>query len=245
MLPTPPHCATSRPPGLIASWSRCEQRVVVVDPVKRRVREDDDRPARAARARRGPDTSTSRGRRAPPARARPSTARRRRRTRGRAGTQLGEPRGHPARAAAGVEHHLVAAQLEPLELLERPPELRIGDAVVGGRVPVARRPALTAPSSRVRGARARARRPRSRRPAASVSAMSSSPFSSRCLISASISKRAEPPGQRTSCARQVDLGLAGRARSPRTSSRGSSTGSSPIFVQLERKMSAKLGATIA
>ena len=74
--------------------------------------------------------------------------------------------------------------------------------------------------------------------------MSSSPFSSRCLVSGSISKRAVPPGQRTSwAARSTCASPASRIAAH--SSAVSSIGSSPIFVQLERKMSAKLGAMTA
>ena len=43
---------------------------------------------------------------------------------------------------------------------------------------------------------------------------------------------------------EVDLGAAGRHQRP-TSSSGSTTGSRPIFVQLEKKMSAKLALTTA
>ena len=44
---------------------------------------------------------------------------------------------------------------------------------------------------------------------------------------------------------EVDLGLAGLPSAPRTSSSGSTTGSRPIFVQLEKKMSANEAATTA
>ena len=55
MLPAPPHCATSRPPGRSDAGEVAEQRVVVGDPVERRGREDRvdrrRRPAAAARPR--------------------------------------------------------------------------------------------------------------------------------------------------------------------------------------------------
>ena len=52
------------------------------------------------------------------------------------GTRFEQLGGDAAGAAAGVEHRLVAAQLEPLEHRETPVELGRGDAVVGGGVPV-------------------------------------------------------------------------------------------------------------
>ena len=54
-----------------------------------------------------------------------------------------------------------------------------------------------------------------------------------------------PPAPADLLLGEVDLRLAAPAAIARTSSSASSTGSSPIFVQLERKMSAKLGAMIA
>ena len=50
---------------------------------------------------------------------------------------IGEERGHAARATTRVEHDLIPAQRQPLELLARPRELNVRDAVVGRRVPVA------------------------------------------------------------------------------------------------------------
>ena len=49
---------------------------------------------------------------------------------------LGQQPRHPAAAAAGVEHGLAALQLEPLEHLPPPLELRVGNAMVGRCVPV-------------------------------------------------------------------------------------------------------------
>ena len=94
--------------------------------------------------------------------ARSSTASRRPRSPVR-GQPLEQQRGDAAAAAAGVEHRLVALQLEPLEDLPRPLLLGIGDAVIGRGVPVAR--SRGSPSER-RGDRAaigRAGRPRRRR----------------------------------------------------------------------------------
>jgi hypothetical protein len=59
-----------------------------------------------------------------------------------------------------------------------------------------------------------------------------------------MSKLAVPPGQRTSCAARSTWHSPASAIE-RQSASESSTGSSPIFVQFERKMSAKLGAMIA
>ena len=95
---------------------------------------------------------------------------------------------------------------QPLELLARPRQLGVRDAVVGRRIPVARSPRRSrrchghSASSPGPAARGRARRRRSPRSCSSVSAMSSSPSSSRCLISGSISNVAVPPGHRTSWA---------------------------------------------
>ena len=46
--------------------------------------------------------------------------------------------GHPAAPAAGVEHGLVAAKVEPVEDRPRPDLLHVGDAVVRRRIPLAR-----------------------------------------------------------------------------------------------------------
>ncbi len=74
--------------------------------------------------------------------------------------------------------------------------------------------------------------------------MSSSPSSSRRAISSSISNgTCRPPNQTIWAARSMRACPA--AISSLTSSSGSTTGSRPILVQLLKKMSAKLGATIA
>lgn len=56
--------------------------------------------------------------------------------------------GDLAAAAAGIEHHLVAVELQAVELLGRPALLGSRDPVIGGGVPVARahrlNPAITA-----------------------------------------------------------------------------------------------------
>ena len=74
--------------------------------------------------------------------------------------------------------------------------------------------------------------------------MSSRPLSSRCLISGSISKLAVPPGHLTSWAARSTWASPASAIEAHSSAL-STTGSSPIFVQFEWKMSAKLGAMIA
>ena len=76
--------------------------------------------------------------------------------------------------------------------------------------------------------------------------MSSRPLSRRCLISGSISKRRDLPVAVADLLRgEVDLGARRRRRPPGTSSSSSTTGSRPIFVLLDAKMSANDGATIA
>jgi hypothetical protein len=47
--------------------------------------------------------------------------------------------GHPAAPAAGIEHALVAVEWQAIEDRGAPARLRIGDTIVGPRVPVARR----------------------------------------------------------------------------------------------------------
>ncbi len=62
-----------------------------------------------------------------------------------------EQGGDAARPAPRVEYGLIAAQLQPLELLEGPAELRVADPVIRGRVPVARPPRPCAHSAVVTG----------------------------------------------------------------------------------------------
>ena len=122
---------------------RSEQRVVVVDPVERRVREDDVRRFRDSHldevlAEHGGAVAESLTRmlghrgghvdRVDPATWYP----------------VCEQRRDAAGAAAGIDHHLVAIEHEALELLERPVQLDVGDAVVAGGVPVPRRGAHSA-----------------------------------------------------------------------------------------------------
>ena len=73
--------------GLQRAVKRREQRVVIVDPVERGVREDRVDRLGQRRARPGPGRAPWPGRRAPRGRARPSTAPRRPRTRGPRGTR--------------------------------------------------------------------------------------------------------------------------------------------------------------
>jgi hypothetical protein len=108
------------------------------------------------------------------------------------GQALEQLPGHAAAAAPCVEHELVAAEVETGDDAPGPLLLGIGQAIVGGRLPVDR----VAHRRLVTG-------PRSALPAASkasiaasswsVNPMSSSPWSSRCLVSSSISKRTTPP----------------------------------------------------
>ena len=123
MLPTPPHCATSRPPGRRTAARFAEQRVVVGDPVERRGRQDRvDRPVdRQRRAEVGDDVldpvaeagePLARGldhRRRPVERDDPA-----------ARQALGEQLGDAAAAAAGVEDPLVAVERQAIEHDRRP-----------------------------------------------------------------------------------------------------------------------------
>ena len=74
--------------------------------------------------------------------------------------------------------------------------------------------------------------------------MSSRPSSSLRFTSGSISKEASPPSQLTRCAARSIEALPA-SMTARTSSSASTTGSRPILVQFEKKMSAKLGAITA
>ena len=215
MLPRPPHWATRRPPGCRVAEQRGEQRVVVVDPVEGGVGEDrvdrlGQRPARP-----GPGTARSPGRRAPPRRARPSTAPRRPRTRGprapgRPASPVTRPEPQPASSTTSSPSSGSRASCSSAQPNWGSETRSYVAASQSRRRPS--RPASSAspsrPASRQAAHRGRPGRSRSRskRPIASpwssVSAMSSSPFRSRCLISGSISNRAVPPGQRTSCSRR-------------------------------------------
>ena len=110
MLPSPPHCATSCPPGRSAACRRAKQPIVIGDPVEGRGREDrihglvqlelEQVRRRACRRRAEPLAAALHHRRRrvdrdhPPAR-----------------QAFDQRLGDPPRAAARVEHHLVAAEL--------------------------------------------------------------------------------------------------------------------------------------
>ena len=142
-LPSPPHCTLSRPPGRSAAASAREQRVVVGHPVEGRVGEHRvdllavvqaqrgevgpphvDRLPRELLARAGDHVGRGVDGDDPPAR-----------------QPLEQHAGDPARAAAGVEHRLVAGSARAGRARRRPistcgPET----PVVGLRVPVAHLP---------------------------------------------------------------------------------------------------------
>ena len=104
--------APARPQGRVQAR---EQRVVVGDPVEDRVREDASTGSRQLEL--GEvlvEDRRPRSPAAPRAPSRPSPASRRRRSRGPSGSARAAS-GDAARAAAGVEHGLVAAQVEALE----------------------------------------------------------------------------------------------------------------------------------
>lgn len=118
---------------------RGEERVVVLDPVEGRVGEDDVDRLRKPQL----DQVLAKDRRA--------LAEALARVRGHRGcnvdavdASLGDAAHelgrNATRTAARVEHDLVAPECVSVELLERPLELRIGDAVVGGGVPIPGRP---------------------------------------------------------------------------------------------------------
>ena len=142
MLPTPPHCATSRPPGRSDGGEVPEQRVVVGHPVEGRGRQDRvDRFDRERLAEIGDDV------RDPVAEASEALARcldhRRRSVEGdhpAARQATCEQLRHAAAAAAGVEHPFVAGQREAIEDRLAPARHRVGDAVVRAGIPVARHP---------------------------------------------------------------------------------------------------------
>ena len=98
----------------------------------------------------------------------------------------------PAGAAARVQQDLVASERQARQLLEGPSELGIGDAVVGGRMPSLGMKCSQRGRDRAGPLTLALRRGRSAPSCSSVSAMSSRPFSSRCLMSGSISNRAVP-----------------------------------------------------
>ena len=141
MLPTPPHWATSRPPGRSDRGEVREQRVVIGRPSGTSPSTGSRRPARrAAAAAPGPRRRTRPDRRTAPAARRAASiidGERVERDDVPARQPRGEQLGDPARAAAGVEHPLVAGERQPVEDRPAPPRLRVGDAVVRPGVPVA------------------------------------------------------------------------------------------------------------
>ena len=229
-LPLPPHWATSRPPGASAacrrakraSWSPIQWKTAFEKPAS--TGSSSVSSVRSAR-----NTVVARDR----ARARAcatidaaeSTA-----TTVPARQALEQHPRHAARAAAGVEHGLVAAQRQPLEHRAGPLHLRRRDAVVGRRVPVARHP-------QARGDRAGAlalglvavdRVAVLERHADVVQALEEAPLDLGVDLERGRAPRPSgPPAPRgRSTARPAAI-------SARTSSSGSTTGSRPIFVQFE------------
>ena len=140
MLPAPPHCATSRPPGRQDGGEVREQRVVVGDPVEGRGRQDRvDRPVDRQRAAEVGDDVLDpvAERREPVARGLDHRRRPVERDDATARQALGEQLGHPAAAAAGIEDALVAVERQAVEDDRAPARHRVGDPVVGPGVPVA------------------------------------------------------------------------------------------------------------
>jgi hypothetical protein len=128
------------------------------------------------------------------------------------------------------------------EDLARPRLLRIGDLVVGRRVPGAAHASavVTGPGALAVALEGRDRvRLLVERHADVVQAVEQP-----VLDLGSISNDAEPPSQRTSCAARSTWAWPASAIAS-TSSAASSTASRPFFEQLLRKMSAKLRAMIA
>ena len=138
MLPSPPHCATSRPPGLSAarrrlnsrSWSAIQWKVAVeriassglseleLEQVAGESRDFEPLAPSRSRAARVIDSDAS--------------------------TAMTRPRGRRSRSASvirpepqpGVEHGLIAVQLEAIETVQAKASIGPGDAVVAGAVPL-------------------------------------------------------------------------------------------------------------
>ena len=166
--PRPPHWASITPPGRSAANRRCEQPLVVEDPVEGRVREDRvDRlveleleQVRDPTARPGRRTRRGAARACSIIDSEPSTPITRP-----SGRRSSSRRGHPPAAAAGVEHGLAAGELEASERPRAP-------TPPAGRRPGRRsrrptRPAQVRRRSRVHGPQLA----RPRRPARSPTAM--------------------------------------------------------------------------
>ena len=129
------------PPGPEHGREVGEQRVVVGDPVERRGRHDRvdglvDRERQHQVRGHEPDPVAERRQPAP----RGLEHRRRAVERDHVASRepFGQERGHPPRTAPGVQHGLGAVELEPVDDGRAPPELRVGDRVVGLGVPLAR-----------------------------------------------------------------------------------------------------------
>ena len=145
-LPSPPHWATRRPPGRSAACRRAKSRSWSSDPVEDGAGEDRVDRLGAARARSGrrPGRSTrspSRSRAFSIIDAEPSTAI----TRPRAGARSASAVTRPL-AAAGVEHGLLAAQLQPVEHLLPHSTCGTGDRGRRSRRPSRGSPMFIAPA---------------------------------------------------------------------------------------------------
>ena len=169
MLPAPPHCATSRPPGPQDRGQVPEQRLVVRHPVERRRRQDRvdarvaDRQRRSqvrdhvahAVAEPGEPLAGRLDHRGRPVERHDPAARQ----------ALDQPLRDPARAAAGVEHRLVAPQRQPVQHVGAPAGHRVRDAVVGrARPSPSACPSRDQPPARRTRRRRRARRQARARP---------------------------------------------------------------------------------
>ena len=112
-----------------------EQRLVVVDPVEGRVGEDDVDGLGKLELQ---QVLTQEGRAVPELLPRMGHHRRGGvdSVHAAARHQFGDQRGDSPRARPGIEHDLIAVQVQPVQLLLSPGQLRSRDAVIGGGVPV-------------------------------------------------------------------------------------------------------------
>ena len=166
-LPSPPHWATSRPPGFSAARRRANSRSW--SPIQWKVAVE----TIASTGSSSSSSSRSASRTSTVGRAAARRASLDHRARAVDGDHaparqpLGQRRGHPAGAAARVEHGLVAAQPQPRQHVAAHRLERRAEPLVGGGVPVARRHTRrthrvrpAAPPRRRRGRPARPPRPR-------------------------------------------------------------------------------------